>query len=215
MNPNDPREAFDVLTEHGVPTGRVKAREDVHRDGDWHGAVHVWLHDGDGRVLMQRRASAKDLSPNKLDVAVGGHLAAGETAWDALREVKEELGFAIAPSDVTHLGRFASVRSYPHATDREYQDVFVARLPVPVNEIMFDTREVVAVQLVPLAELLGLVESGRTVDAEAFMPRGAVRRVKLNADDVIQEGRDGTLRELTAVAEHLNVTVSAIAQKTG
>ena len=36
-------EEFDVLDAEGRPTGRVKARSAVHRDGDWHAAVHVWV----------------------------------------------------------------------------------------------------------------------------------------------------------------------------
>lgn len=203
MDPNDPREAFDVLTEAGTPAGRVKAREDVHRDGDWHGAVHVWLHDGSGRVLMQRRSQAKDLSPGKVDVAVGGHLAAGETAWDALREVKEELGFDVRISNVTHLGRFASVRTYQDATDREYQDVFLSELPVPIEAVAFDTREVASVQWVRLVDLTALLTNGRPVKAEVFGPDGQVSRVILTTEDVIIEGREGTLRELKAVAAQL------------
>jgi isopentenyldiphosphate isomerase len=206
VDPNDPREAFDVLTDTGNPTGRVKAREDVHRDGNWHGAVHVWLHDGSGRVLLQRRSQAKDLSPGKVDVAVGGHMAAGETAWDALREVKEELGFDLGVSNVTHLGRFASVRTYQDATDREYQDVFLSELPVPIEALAFDTREVVSVQWVGLADFTALLTDGRPVAADAFGAGGQVSRVILTAEDVIVEGREATLRELQAVAAQL-VTV--------
>ena len=36
-------EEFDVLDAGGRPTGRTKARSAVHRDGDWHAAVHVWV----------------------------------------------------------------------------------------------------------------------------------------------------------------------------
>ena len=39
----DPDEPFDVITADGKPTGRVKSRAEVHRDGDWHRAIHVWL----------------------------------------------------------------------------------------------------------------------------------------------------------------------------
>ena len=32
-------EMFDVRRPDGALTGRVKTREDVHRDGDWHGTA--------------------------------------------------------------------------------------------------------------------------------------------------------------------------------
>ena len=39
----DPAELFDVVRADGTPTGEVKPRAAVHRDGDWHRAVHVWV----------------------------------------------------------------------------------------------------------------------------------------------------------------------------
>src|SRR5688572_13467258 len=32
----DPNEPFDVIHADGTPTGRVKTRAEIHRDGDWH-----------------------------------------------------------------------------------------------------------------------------------------------------------------------------------
>ena len=39
----DPDELFDVVDAGGNLTGIVKRRGDVHRDGDWHRAIHVWV----------------------------------------------------------------------------------------------------------------------------------------------------------------------------
>ena len=75
MNEGD--EFLDVLTEEGLPTGRTKRRTEVHRDGDWHRSFHLWIVKEGRYVLLQRRSQAKDLEPNKLDVAVGGHFSAG------------------------------------------------------------------------------------------------------------------------------------------
>ena len=90
-------ELFDVLNQDGSPTGQVKRRGDVHSDGDWHRAFHLWLvardEYGIDRVLFQRRASGKDTWPDHLDVAVGGHFRAGETIEDAVREIDEEIPY--------------------------------------------------------------------------------------------------------------------------
>src|SRR5215211_8527831 len=92
----DPTERFDVVNADGTPTGRTKARRDVHRDGDWHRAVHVWIagigRDGEPFLLFQRRGPEKDTWPNRLDETVGGHYRAGEQLRDSLREVEEEIG---------------------------------------------------------------------------------------------------------------------------
>ena len=53
------------------------------------------IHDGSGRIFMQRRSSDRDLFPGAWDI-VGGHLEPGEGILDALRrEVTEETGWTL------------------------------------------------------------------------------------------------------------------------
>lgn len=52
-------EMFDIRTPEGEPTGEVKERSAVHRDGDWHGTAHIWLvrrKNGKIEVLLQSAA---------------------------------------------------------------------------------------------------------------------------------------------------------------
>ena len=44
-----------MLNAAGLPTGRTKERAAVHRDGDLHRTLHVWLVKDDRSVLLQRR----------------------------------------------------------------------------------------------------------------------------------------------------------------
>lgn len=53
------------------------------------------IHDGSGRIFMQRRSADRDLFPGAWDI-VGGHLDPGEGITDALRrEVTEETGWTL------------------------------------------------------------------------------------------------------------------------
>jgi 8-oxo-dGTP diphosphatase len=53
------------------------------------------IHDGSGRIFMQRRSADRDLFPGAWDI-VGGHLDPGEGIVDALRrEVTEETGWTL------------------------------------------------------------------------------------------------------------------------
>lgn len=53
------------------------------------------IHDGSGRIFMQRRSANRNLFPGAWDI-VGGHLEAGEGIVDALRrEVTEETGWTL------------------------------------------------------------------------------------------------------------------------
>ena len=93
-------EYFDILDENGNLTGKTKLRSEVHRDGDWHKAVHIWVFNRKGEVLLQRRAANKDSYPNMLDISCAGHLSAGDTSLEgALRELEEELGLKVVFED--------------------------------------------------------------------------------------------------------------------
>ena len=85
-------ELFEVLDREGRYLG-IMPRAQVHRTGQWHRSVHVFLFDAEGRLWIQRRAATKDLFPNRWDLSVGEHLRAGESfARGALRGLAEELG---------------------------------------------------------------------------------------------------------------------------
>ena len=72
------------------PLGVRKPRGDVHRDGDWHRSVHIWIADGDGRLLCQLRGLDKDTHPGRWDVSCAGHITAGDGSLDtAARELEE------------------------------------------------------------------------------------------------------------------------------
>lgn len=128
----DPNELFDVVTADGEPTGCTKRRADVHRDGDWHRALHIWVYgvgeDG-SYVLMQQRGLTKDTNPGMLDPAVSGHLGAGESVEDGFREMEEEIGILPDPAKMRHVGTRprAAEHTTPGVIDRELQEVYLYR----------------------------------------------------------------------------------------
>lgn len=85
-------EQLETFDENGHPHGLAE-RALVHASGLWHRATHVWLFDHSERVLMQRRASSKDVAPDCWDLSLGEHLQPGETYEQAAqRGLSEELG---------------------------------------------------------------------------------------------------------------------------
>ena len=75
-------------------TGEVIAKRIAHEKGIWHSSIHLVIVNEDKlKTLFQRRASDKDLYPDAWDIAVGGHISAGEEDTIAVkRELEEELG---------------------------------------------------------------------------------------------------------------------------
>ena len=89
-------EYFDVLDKEGKMTGIKKLRREVHRDGDWHKTIHIWIINKNGDILLQRRCANKDSHPNMLDISCAGHLTSGDDSLTgALRELKEETNLEV------------------------------------------------------------------------------------------------------------------------
>lgn len=83
-------------------------RSQVHRDPSlMHPVVHCLVTDPWDRVLLQLRAKHKDIQPGRWDTSVGGHVEYGETVATAVvREIGEELGVAVQPSELRFLYRY-------------------------------------------------------------------------------------------------------------
>lgn len=199
---DDAGEVLDLLDEHGGPTGEVKRRADVHRDGDWHRAFHLWVMHPDGYVLLQRRSRTKDLAAGKVDVSVGGHLRAGEIWLDALREAEEEIGLTLGPGDVDLLGTLRSERGYPDGSlDREFQDVYAALVggrELPDYHLRCD--EVAVLYEAPLARLIELYRDARALPVAGWDCQRRRNDALLVPEDLIAEGRVGTLESLERLA---------------
>ena len=176
----DPNELFDVYDGAGRATGRVKRRQDVHRDGDWHRSFHCWVTcetGGPPSLLIQRRGAEKDTWPGKLDVTVGGHFRAGETLADVVREVEEEIGQAVELDQLVSLGRHVYVgEQAPGTLDRELQDVYLWRSPLPLEAYRPRPVEVAALEAVAVADLLALFAGSRErVPCRRVVPHAPLR----------------------------------------
>ena len=89
-------EIFDVVNDRDEVVGQA-LRQEVHRRGLKHRAVHVLVFRSGGDVFLQKRSMQKDCSPGAWDSSASGHLDRGED-YDhcAMRELHEELGVRLA-----------------------------------------------------------------------------------------------------------------------
>jgi len=166
-------ERFDVYDEDGRPLGQA-ARQDVHRKGLWHHTFHCWLvrrsADGRASVLFQRRSDSKDTNPGKFDITVAGHLTAGETVRDAVREMEEEIGWTVPFERLVPFGTVreemrGEVRSVPFI-DREVSHVFGCLTDKPPDSFRLQAEEVSGLYEADAAELAELMR-GERASAEA------------------------------------------------
>lgn len=90
--PQKADEIFDVVDENDQVIGQA-TRAEVHAEKLVHRAVHVFVFNKRGDLLLQKRSLLKDACPGVWDSSVSGHLDAGEDyATAAVRELEEEMG---------------------------------------------------------------------------------------------------------------------------
>lgn len=162
-------ELIDVLTPGGEPTGVAKPKPHVHRDGDWHRSVHIWIITPDDRILVQRRALTKENNPGLWDVSCAGHIAAGENAIEsAIREAQEELGIELEPGELRHVAslREQAVLNGGTYIDNEFHEIFVVHRDVDLSSLRLQVEEVDDVRLVTREEFASL---DRVAHAEEYV----------------------------------------------
>jgi isopentenyl-diphosphate Delta-isomerase len=143
-----PDELLDIVDLDGNPTGELKGKSDIHQNGLWHRDVHVWITDGTN-VLQQQRAWDKKIMPGAWDIAVGGHVGAGESYLDAaVRETEEELGLDLERTLFRPAGKLAVemvLQPGPQQwTHRTVGDNFVVATPgLPLDRLQLQASEVV------------------------------------------------------------------------
>lgn len=168
-------ELFDIYDEALNHIG-VKARDDVHRDGDWHQVFHCWVigreSEGDGFVILQKRAQGRDY-PGKIDISAAGHLEAGETVCDGIREIKEELGLGVNYDDLVSLGRRVGITKLGEFIDCQICHVYLYECDQPLSAYCYAQDEVAGLLKLKIADGLRLLSgeaeqvSGEAVGLES------------------------------------------------
>lgn len=178
-------EQFDIYDEALRHIG-VKAREAVHRDGDWHQVFHCWVigreMDGGEFTILQIRNDDKDMYPGKVDISAAGHLEAGESVADGLREIAEELGLRVNFQDLIPLGRRLGISQYLEMVDCQICHVFLYECSQPLADYVYRKEEIAGLVKLPLDAGLAML-SGET-------DRVMVEAVGLGADRVMIGAQD-------------------------
>lgn len=140
-------EFFDVVDRHDrvlwqAPRSVVHARRWLHR------AVHIFVRNSRGELLVHLRSAEKDDYPLCYTSSASGHLHAGEDyRTAAARELEEELGLR---SPIRYLGKFDAGpdTAFEHS---ELYDTVTDETPI------FDPREIASGDYYPLPELMAWV----------------------------------------------------------
>jgi isopentenyldiphosphate isomerase len=187
-------ELLDIFDEQYRKIGEA-SHEAAHQKGYWHQTVHYWLVDRpSGSIVYQRRSAGEKLYPNMLDVSVAGHCRTGETPEQTLaREAMEELGLAADADSARHIGIRRTEYAGANIVNREFQHVFFGYLPGGLYDLQFKDGEVAGALLLNSEAVIGILQQGLAVTADAW--DGRVRSAAtVTAHDFIRSTDDYDLR---------------------
>lgn len=194
-------ELFDIYDEALNHIG-VKRRDLVHRAGDWHQVFHCWVIgrevNGDPFLLLQKRRNYLDY-PNKIDISAAGHLAAGETVRDGLRELEEELGLRVAFEDLIPLGRRVGVSRIGGFVDCQICHVFFYECDRPLADYSYRREEIAGLLKLRIDEAFRLF-SGEVDSVTAPAIGLEAAHVTITRDDFI-ESIDNYLMKILVLAQ--------------
>ncbi len=152
-------EKIDIVS---PATGAVIGEADrsaVHAQGSWHQVFHcLVLRPSNRSIVLQRRAATKAAFPNQLDLSVTGHLAAGETPLDGLREFEEELGVPLDPDRLISLGTRLLADDNGEGQNRERVNVFFVLDDRPIQDYRPPLDEVAGLVDISAADLLQILQ---------------------------------------------------------
>lgn len=137
MNTADNKsETIDILDNQGRVTSQSKTRDLIHKDGNWHQSIHLYILDKNNRVLFQRRSKDKMLFASMYACPVGGHIKSGAAPLSTLvKESLEEINLQIKTEDLTYLGidRVGYHNPKVDLSENEFVHIYILNLDEEIN----------------------------------------------------------------------------------
>lgn len=142
-------EIFDVCNDSDEVIGQAP-RSQVHRERWLHRAVHIWVWDSEGRLLVHLRSASKDEYPGCYTSSASGHLNSGENYESAAhRELMEELGLA---------GALACLTKLPAGEDTAFEHSVLYELHTDATPTP-DRSEIAGMEFLYPAEIAARIEA--------------------------------------------------------
>jgi mutator protein MutT len=169
-------ELNDIYDEHRNRTGRLHRRGAPWKAGEYGLVVCVWVHDGNGKLLMTRRAPQKSFGGTW--EYSGGAAKAGETSRQAVaRELFEETGI-LRDEDAFE---FLSTTCDSHC----FYDHYCIEALVSLDEIVLQPGETDAVKWVAFDAVHEMIERKEicAIIAEQFLRKETELRKRQNTQE--------------------------------
>ncbi len=136
-------ELLRIYTPQGIATEQFKMRDLVHKDGDWHATVHLWVVNSKDELLFQKRSDSAEIHPGLWDVSAAGHVVGSDSLEVSVqREADEELGLKIALNAPQFLFSLETELKTEALNEKVFQYIFLLEKDVDSNELILQQEEV-------------------------------------------------------------------------
>jgi 8-oxo-dGTP pyrophosphatase MutT (NUDIX family) len=113
----------------------------AHENGIWHRNSHIWVHDGQGKILCHQRSALVSVNPLRWEPFFGGHNAPSATPLEtAVTELHEETGLAVSSEEL----KFIQLYEYFHG--REFISVYLYEFLGRMEELIVEEEEVLSLK---------------------------------------------------------------------
>ena len=163
-------EYIDILNDAGEISGKTCLKSEAHKNGLFHASTHIWIIDFEKNILIQKRASNKDVFPNLWDVSVAGHISAGELPTiSAIREIKEEVGIKLQENELHYIG--TSKKKVIHKNnliDNELHHIYICCKKFKIESLKIQVEEISEIKTIKLEHLIDEISK----EKNNFVPHG-------------------------------------------
>ena len=166
----------DIYDIDGQRTGRVHRRGKPWKPGEYGLVVCVWVYDGNGKILLTRRAPGKSFAGTWENS--GGAAKAGETSRQAIaRDLFEETGIRAEESE------FEWVDSDRDA--HPLYDFYCLRRQTPIEQIVLLPGETDGVQWADFDQIHRMIQEKQIckIIANQFLRQEPQLKLKQNAQE--------------------------------
>ncbi|QQR92170.1 MAG: NUDIX domain-containing protein [Candidatus Iainarchaeum archaeon] len=146
-------EPIDWIDVHGKRILTLN-KQMVHLFGLKHYAVHVFVINAKGELVLQRRRDDRFLQPGSWDTSVGGHVTSGESLLaSARRETKEELRITSPLHALGQLDVIDKQKNYHNDERVAYYWCRTTQIPY------YQRSEIAGLQAIPLGKVNAFIRS--------------------------------------------------------
>ena len=146
-------EYWEVCNACGDRTGQIRPKGAFFGPGEYHPAMEAWIKNSRGEILIHQRSVECEILPGAWGLTTGRMIAGESTQQGCIREIREELGLCVTPSQIQFLKRIPR--------GELLWDIYLVQDDTPSERLQLQAAEVAQAKWVSPRTFRFLLETGK------------------------------------------------------